>query len=333
MWDFSFSKSVYAVLRTMPFLLLRLAVYFGIAFAYALAIGAGALIGFGLGHFWTSPDAPLSGAGWGALGGFGLTSAILYLAREYLLYLVKAAHIAVLVEVLDGKQVPEGQGQLGYGIRAVETHFAEVSVLFGVDQVIKAVLRIIARTLAFLGAFLPIPGVAPVLRFGNAVIRMSLTYVDEVILAYLIRTRTENPWQTGQDALILYAQNYKHFLKNAVWLSLFMWGVTLAVFLVLLGPAAGLAWLLPGVAGTWTLAIALIFALALQKALLEPLAIASLMQVFFATVEGHAPDAEWSARLSSLSRRFRELGERAAGYAPRAVPPPGTPSPAPSPAT
>jgi hypothetical protein len=333
MWDFSFAKSVWAVLRTMPFLLLRLTVYVGIAFGYALAIGFGALVGFGFGHFFAGPDAPLSGAGWGALAGFGLTSVILYLAREYLLYLVKAAHIAVLVEVLDGKPVPDGQAQLGYGIRFVETHFAEASVLFGVDQVIKAVLRVITRTIAFIGAFLPIPGVAPVIRLGNAVIRMSLTYVDEVILAYLIRTRTENPWQTGQDALILYAQNYKHFLKNAVWLSLFMWGVTLAIFVVLLGPAAALTYALPGVAGVWTFGIALIFALAVQKALLEPLAIASLMQVFFATVEGQTPDPEWSARLSSLSRHFRELGERAAGYTPRSVPPSGGPVPAPSPAT
>jgi hypothetical protein len=333
MWDFSFAKSVWAVLRTMPFLLLRLAVYFGIAVGYAIAIGTGALLGFAIGHFWASPDAPLSGAGWGALGGFGLTSVILYLLREYLLYLVKAGHIAVLVEVLDGKPVPEGQSQLGYGIRAVEAHFAEASVLFGVDQVIKAVLRVITRTLAFIGAFLPIPGVAPVIRFGNAVIRMSLTYVDEVILAYLIRTRTTNPWQTGQDAVILYAQNYKHFLKNAVWLSLFMWGVTALIFVVLMGPAAGLTWLMPGPAGTWSLGIALIFAIALQKALLEPLAIASLMQVFFATVEGQTPDPEWSARLSSLSRHFRQLGERASGYSPRTIPPPAaaagpTPSPA-----
>jgi hypothetical protein len=330
MWDFSFAKSVWAVLRTLPFLLLRLAVYFGIAFAYALAIGFGALVGFAIGNFWASPDAPLSGAGWGALAGFGLTSAILYLGREYLLYLVKAAHIAVLVEVLDGRQVPDGQGQLGYGVRAVEAHFAEASVLFGVDQVIKAVLRVITRTIAFIGAFLPIPGVAPVLRFGNAVIRMSLTYVDEVILGYLIRTRTQNPWQTGQDALILYAQNYKHFLKNAVWLSLFMWGVTAEIFAVLLGPAAGLTWLMPGVAGIWTFGIALIFALALQKALLEPLAIASLMQVFFATVEGQTPDPEWSARLSSLSRRFRELGEHAAGYTPHTLPPGAAPAPSPA---
>jgi hypothetical protein len=79
------------------------------------------------------------------------------------------------------------------------------------------------------------------------------------------------------------------------------------------------------------LGIALIFALALQKAVLEPLAIASLMQVFFATVEGQTPDPEWSARLSSVSRHFRELGERAADYTPHALPP-STAAPAPSPA-
>ncbi len=66
---------------------------------------------------------------------------------------------------------------------------------------------------------------------------MSLTYVDEIILAYLIRTRTTNPWETAKDGLILYAQNYKHFLKNAIWLSAVHVGiVTLGIFIVLLAP-------------------------------------------------------------------------------------------------
>jgi hypothetical protein len=323
MWDFSFTKSVGAILRTLPFIVLRLAVYLGIALAYVLASGIGALLGFGFGHFGHSPDAPAGGALWGGLIGFALVSAVLYLAREYLLYLVKAAHIAVLVEILDGKQIPAGQGQIGYGADFVKAHFAESSVLFGVDQVIKGVLRVITGMLNAITAFLPIPALQTLIRLAEAVIRMSLTYVDEIILAYLIRTRTTNPWDGARDALVLYAQNYKHFLKSAVWLSLMMWGTTLAIFLVLLAPAAAVAYFLQGNGALWTFAFALVFAIALKKALLEPLAIYSLMQVYFKTIEGQTPDPEWSERLNSASRHFRELGQKASGWIPRPAVPPG----------
>jgi hypothetical protein len=317
MWDFSFGKSVGMVLRTLPFIILRLVVYVGIAAAYIFAVGIGAFVGFALGHLWSSPDAPMGGAFWGGLIGFGVTSALLYLAREYLLYLVKAAHIAVLVEIMDGHSVPSDQTQIGYGTNFVKAHFAEASVLFGVDQIIKAVLRTIFGIVNFFAMFLPVPGLQNLLRLAESVVRMSLTYVDEVILAYLIRTRTANPWQTAEDGLILYAQNYKHFLKNALWLWILMWFVTILIFAVLLGPVGALVWMFPGHnAGLWAFVLALIFAVALKKALLEPLAIASLMQVYFKTIEGQRPDPEWSARLAQASGKFRELAQKAASWIP-----------------
>ena len=106
MWDFSFSRSVGAIARTFPFIVLRLLVYLAVAVAYVFATGTGAVMGYGFGHLGHSPDAPAGGAFWGGLVGFGLVSAVLYLAREYLLYLVKAGHIAVLVEVWTGVRFP-----------------------------------------------------------------------------------------------------------------------------------------------------------------------------------------------------------------------------------
>ena len=314
MWDFSFGKAVGMVLRTMPFILLRLAVYLGIGVAYMFAVGAGAVVGYGFGHFAGGSEGPEGGAFWGGLIGFGLVSAALYLAREYILYLVKAAHIAVLVELYDGHAIPDGQGQLAYGAKVVKTHFAESSVLFGVDQIIKGVLRAFFGTINFLTAFLPIPALQSLMRLAESIVRMSLTYVDEIILAYLIRTRTANPWETAKDGLILYAQNYKHFLKNAVWLSVFLWLVTAAIFIVLIGPAAALLALVPGHYFAWGFAFAFIFAWGLKAALLEPVAIVCLMQVYFKTIEGQKPDPEWEARLDSVSKRFRELAAKAAGW-------------------
>ncbi len=314
MWDFSFARGLSMVMRTAPFVGLRMLVYFGIAFAYLIAVGAGGVLGYGFGHFGHNPDSPGIGAFWGGTIGLGLVSAALYFAREYILYLVKAAHIAVLVELLDGKDVPAGQGQLAYGAAFVKTHFAQSSVLFGVDQLIKGTLRAFFRTINFFTAFLPVPALQQMIRIAEAIVRMSLTYVDEIILAYLIRTRTTNPWDTAKDGLILYVQNYKHFLKNAAWLSAFLWLLTALIFLIVVAPFAALAAVMHGGGMLWALAFAVIFAWAAKAALLEPIAIACLMQVYFKTIEGQTPDAEWEQRLTTVSTRFRELGAKAAGW-------------------
>jgi hypothetical protein len=39
MWDFNLGRAIGMVLRTLPFVLLRMAVFFGIGFAYLLTIG------------------------------------------------------------------------------------------------------------------------------------------------------------------------------------------------------------------------------------------------------------------------------------------------------
>lgn len=314
MWDFDFGKAIGMVVRTLPFVILRLVVFVGIGVAYISVAGIGGVVGYGFGRVF-SPE-PEVGALWGGVIGLGLVSLGLYLAREYILYLVKAAHIAVLVELYDGRDVPKDKGQVAFGAATVKTHFAEASVLFGVDQLIKAVLKTFFRTINFFTAFLPIPALQSLIRMAEGVVRLSLTYVDEIILAYLIRTRTTNPWGTAKDGLILYAQNYKHFLKNAVWLAVFLWLSSAAIFLLLLGPAAAFIVMMPGHLTAWAFAIAFIFAWGLKAAILEPVAIAAMMQVYFKTIEGQTPDPEWAARLDGASNKFRQFAGKAAGWAP-----------------
>jgi hypothetical protein len=334
MWDFSFGRALSMVLQTLPFVILRIIVYVGIALGYVFAVGIGGALGWGFGHMSADPGAHAGGAFWGGLVGFGLVSGVLYFAREYLLYLMKAAHIAVLVQVLDGKPIPGGQGQIAYGATFVKTHFTESSVLFGVDQLIKGVLRSLFGTVNFFTAFLPIPALQQLIRIAEAFVRMSLTYVDEIILAYLIRTQTKNPWGTARDGLILFAQNYMHFLKNAAWLSVIMWLFTFALFFVLLAPIGALVAIFHTGVTFWGFALALVVAIALKKAIMEPIAIAALMQVYFKQIEGQVPDPQWTARLEQVSSKFRDLAQKAAGWVPGpAIAPPAAPTATLPPAT
>jgi hypothetical protein len=320
MWDFELGRAIGLMARTAPFIGLRMAIYFGITLAYIIATGGGGGIGYLIGSS-GDPESAASAAFWGASAGFGLVSGVLYFAREYLLYMVKAGHIAVLVPLLDNQPIPEGRNQITHATAVVKERFVESSVLFGVDQLIKGILRAFNATVLTISAILPIPALQNVMKFVTAVINMSLTYVDEVILAYNIRTQQQNPWAGARDGVVLYAQNYKNLLKNALWLTIFVWLLTLLVFILVFAPVAALVALFPGAAGFWTFAIAVITAYAIKAALIDPIAMTCLMQAFFKATEGQQPRQEWADKLNGVSGKFQELGQRALRFAggPRAT--------------
>lgn len=311
MWDFSVSKAFGAMVRTAPYLIVRMLVYFGIALLYIIATGGGGAIGHGFTSF---GDGDGAGAFYGALVGFGGASGFLYWAREYILYLVKAGHIAVLTKIYDGEELPGGRGQVDYGIDIVKSNFKEASILFGVDQLIKGVLKIITGTINKISMILPIPGLQNLTKIVGSILTLSLTYVDEIILAYHFRSGSDNAWESAKDGLILYAQNYGKMAKNAVWLWLLMWILTIVIFAFLLLPSLAIIRAFPGDIGGWAFVLSFLVAWSFKAALLEPIAIYALMQVYFKTIEGQSPDAVWEERLEKASAKFRELKDKAAGY-------------------
>lgn len=313
MWDFDIGRTLGIMGRTWPFIVLRMIVYFSITVAYVFATGAGAGLGYGVGHVSSDPGGPTSFALWGGIAGFAIVSIIIYWVREYILYVVKAGHIAVMVHLIDGREVPDGQGQIEYARKIVTARFAEANVLFVLDQLIKGVIRAITGLIWGVAAFLPIPGLQGIARFVNAVIRISLTYVDEIILGYNIRTESDEPFESARHGIVLYAQNGGTMVRNAVWLAIFMWGLAFIIFLFMLAPAAGILYLMPGQLAGWAFVLAIVFAWAVKAALIEPFAIAALMAVYFKTIEGQVPNPEWDAKLVDGSKRFRELKDKAMG--------------------
>lgn len=313
LWDFSIGTSMSALVRTWPFLVARIVVYGLVALAYVFVTGMGATVGWGIGAF---GDDGFQGAAtfFGGLAGFGIVSMFLYLIREWFLYMIKAGHIAVLVEVLDGRDAPAGLAQISHAQAIVKDRFAEANVLFVIDQLVKGVVRVVTGIVDFVAAILPVPGMEGLTRFVRAVVRVAIGFVDEVILAYNIRINSQNPYSTAQDALVLYAQNAVWILKNAVWIAAIVWGLAFLLFLFFLAPAAAIVYLLPGTISNFGFVFAIVFALCVKAAVLEPFAIASLMQVYFRAIEGQTPREDWRAHLAEASDKFRDLGEKARAY-------------------
>lgn len=314
MWDFSMAQALGLMRRTAPFVIFRVVVYFGIATAFVLATGTGAGIGWGVGAF-GDENFRVTSIFYGGLAGFGLTAGILIFLRDYLLYVVKAGHIAVMVEIMEGGSVPGGRGQIDYAKSVVQARFGQASALFALDKLIKGVVGAVTGMVEGLMSILPIPGLAQLMGVVRAYLRVSVGLVDEVILAHAIRTRAENPWASAQEALVLYAQNARPMLINAAWLTLFSYGLAFVVFLLMLAPAALVVYLIPGAWSAGGFVFALLFAWAVKVALIEPFAIACLLQVYFKVTEGQRPDPAWEQRLTGATNKFRALGEKAMAWA------------------
>ncbi|MFA7523149.1 MAG: hypothetical protein WCY71_09525 [Halothiobacillaceae bacterium] len=314
MWDFNLRGAMGMMVRTAPFILLRMAVYFGITLGYILLTGVGAGVGYGIGGF-GDEGFRANTTMWGGFVGFGIFGAVMYWAREYILYLVKAGHIAVLIELIDGNPMPEGRNQITHATAVVKQRFPQASVLFLMDQLVKGVIRAITGLVRGVLTILPIPGARQLAGLLSAFLRVAVGFVDEVILAYAIRTQSTNAWVSAKEALVLYGQNYKNMMKNAAWLAIFVYGLSFLVFLIMLAPAALVVYLMPGAWAAGGFVFALLFAWSVKAALLEPFAMTCMMQAYFKAIEGQQPNPEWEAKLEQMSGKFRKLKERALGAA------------------
>ncbi len=309
--SFSVFRAIGLVLRTWPFLLVRMAVSALMVLIFSVIIGVYAAIGWSVGHLWPS-NVSVQSACFGGFIGFLAACGVGMWLRSWLVYFVKAGHVAALTVALDGGPLPLAFGQVSFALAVVRERFLEVNALFALDQLVKAAAASVTGIAAGIVGFSRVPGLDGLLGFLGAVLRTSTQFVDEIILAYNVRNQSKNPWSTAQDALVLYAQNGWTILGNAIGLTVLMAFAWVVLFVMLVAPA--LAWVLvqPGTASYAGLIASAILAYGFTKAFVEPFCIACLMQVFFATTKGEVPDAEWRARLDGLSDKFRDLGERAA---------------------
>src|SRR5690625_5596350 len=67
------------------------------------------------------------------------------------------------------------------------------NVLFALDRLVHGVVRAITGIIRSIGSILPIPGMNNLMGFVRAFLRLAVGLVDEVILAYIIRNKSDNP--------------------------------------------------------------------------------------------------------------------------------------------
>lgn len=306
MWDFSVGSSVSIIARTWPFLVLRTVVFGTFCAIFVILSASGAIIGHQLGPQHLDISA-MQGATYGTIGGMWLAMAVLYYLREYALYLVKAGHIAVMVELLDGRPVPGGFAQIKAGSAVVRANFAEASALFVLDQMIKAALKSMDKFFKTIGKFIPF--LAPILAFVQAVLTIAITYIDEMILAHIMRTRPANSWRAAADALVLYAQNGRAMLRNAFWLAIviIVAEVAVAALVYFVLPVPEIPQLGPDGDVVVRVIAAAATVILLAHLVVEPFAVCTMLQAFNHVSDGQSPDPSTERELENRSDAFVDL--------------------------
>jgi hypothetical protein len=302
---------------------LRLVAY--LLFGLLALIVTGVMAGIGIGA------AALFGQAGGAVFiilfiALGVLWGLKRLAERYVLYLIKAGHVAVITELVQKGTLPAGVNQVSYGKDKVLKHFASTSVLFGVDALVAGAVRQILRWLVRLGSFLNfLPGANFVLGFVYRVLRLAGNYIDEAVLSYILLHEEQNVWRAAADGVVLYAQSWKKILWRAVGVVLVVMTGWLVVFLVsflALLPLASLVGRnkpgLPLFLGFVALVAAWLIANVVRWAVVDPFATVAMIVAYNEAVREQTPSYDLYSTLAGVSRKFRELEQKA-----RQAPAPG----------
>ncbi len=300
---FHFAETSNIMLKTMPYLLIRAAVYAVLGVAMVIYIGLVVLMGKAFGN----------GGAVVFVIGLAVLYGLLRLAKQYVLYLVDAGHIAVITEIIHKGSLPEGVSQFRYGKELVMKMFKEVSALFVVDRLVDGIVRVVNQTVATVTDLLPLPGIDGLTKIANSLVNFSLTYVDETILSYNLSRGREDIWESAKRGVILYTQNWKPILTTAAGCTIANFLAFAVVFIILLVPFGSFAMMTHSeTLKIFWLAVAIVLSYGIKMAFFKPFFQTSMILTFNEAIKGQVPNPQWEARLEAVSDKFRELKEKAA---------------------
>jgi hypothetical protein len=306
--DHGLATALGLLMKTLPYAFAR----WGILLAWAassviwIAIGAG-------GAAWLGEHVSVTfGVGWAV--GIALAAGWIWaVVLRYALHIIACGHVAVLTELITRGRIGNGdEGQFAYGRRIVIARFGEVAALFGLNVLVRGVLRTFHNALDRFDEWLPTPGVSTIVGLVNTVLAAATRYLDKVVLSYDLARGGNEPWRNVQNGLVYYCQNAKPILKTSVWIVVLERALSLLLYLVLLVPAAWATMSLPEPirenGGLAAVLVAALFAATLRAAFIKPLFLICIMIRFHALVHDQPINASWAGYLDGLSDKFRQIG-------------------------
>ena len=227
---------------------------------------------------------------------------------NYAGYLVKAGHIAVLVEAAATGKVPANQVQ--YGKDKVKERFVTSNVYFALDKLVAGAVKEIQRGIEKVSNFLDfIPGMDKVASLAKWFVELSLGYIDECCLGYTFYKSEQGAFQSACDGVVIYAQNAGHLLKNAAKTMLKLVLATIAAVLIIFIPV-GLLFKLFKWSGFIAFVLACLIAWVVKFAFLDSFVLCQTMAGYMEVAPTTQITFDLYGKLSGISPKFKELWKK-----------------------
>lgn len=291
--------------QTMNFVWMKLALG-GCAIAFSIVLG---LIMLGLASM---DDTGVMGV-YAMMIWMALSVAALGISQYYLGYLLKAGHIAVVTNLVITGSLPENSFE--YGKEMVKKKFATAAAYFAVDRLVSGAVKQINGGLDIVGNVLgKIPGMDSLVSFAKSFVNIALGNVDECCLAYTFYHEEQSAFKSAADGVVIYFQNWKTILKDALKTALITLFLSSVAWLLLMGVTIAIlsATGMPGfnvffVAVILAMMIVLIVKSSVMDSYTMVCMVCSYLQV--------APDTEITFdlydKLCKLSSKFKSLFQKA----------------------
>lgn len=238
-----------------------------------------------------------------------LVGIVNFVINHYFGYLVKAGHVAVISEAFKSGSVPGSP--VSVGKEMVKERFGTANVYFAIDKLVASSVKQLQRTLGRItdSIFGALPGADTLKSLTNLFLNISLGYIDECCLGYTFYRKEQNAYKSAADGVVIYAQNWKHLLKNAaktaltVILSVVV--VTLLAFIVFGGMFRLLGW-----SGFVAFVVSLLFAWTVKYAFIDSWILVKMMCSYMQIAPTTIITFDLYGKLSKLSGKFKELFRR-----------------------
>lgn len=306
--------------KTLPFIISRILIYG--AFGLVAFIFLGIMIGIGF----------LLLKMFGEIGGafiivmiiaFGVIYGGLRFLERYVLYMVKLGHVSVIVELLRNGEIPKGKGMVAHGKEQVTKNFGASNVAFVIDKMVYAAVRQVQRWVLRIGnIFSFVPGSNNIIGIINAIMSVSLNYIDEAIMSYIFLRKgdkqNESVWKSASDGVVLYAQSWKGIIKAAIGSVLFIYAFNIIFFLIFVFPLMFVGRIIasdtPGIGlflGFLAVVGAYVLTTILKRAIVDPVVTIIMIRAYQMSIRDLEPSINLQQRLLGISPRFKRLFNRA----------------------
>lgn len=293
-----FQESLSLLFQTWPFWLLKIGVYFAIGIVFFLIASLILFIAFKASGFVTWIIILI---GLGALWGF------FRLIRSYILYLIKAGHVAVIATLIQKGSLPPEEGMVSFGFKAVKSKFVTASVFFVIDQIISAIVKGISNFIYRLASWVPVGSVRKILQLVANIISVFLSYIDEAVLGYVLTSSEKDVWKTSRDGVVLYFKSWKPILATSAVVVLLNYLFSGLLFWILYIATAPITLILPSSFRDFAFLIALIVTFIIKSSFFDQWTLVWVMLAYNESIKGMSADSASASRLAELVPKFKEL--------------------------